>query len=511
MAYVHKVPPGESLEFVNEASPGSSQDDTVLESGGESKQDQFVQKSFTGETGGGEAVISDAPQSGGGAPEMPVKEDSKPKEEGGQPETLVGKGLESIGDLVVDTLQPVATVVGRVAQAPTVIMANLVGGFDSKPEEKDVAVQEGLQNVSSPSSPQTPQGGDKLNVYSPTSSRWTRLLTPRGTPILNRIEHLELQMSMLEEKYNPKTISTEHNLSPNSQLVTPRTRERLRTARSLLRETESKGTLVERVSFLEARLTEHMESIERTLSCIDSKLAGVDSKLKHEQLELPASIQENHGDKRDTALASFDPSHLASTQQGSKEALVKDSSVAVPSGTSLEPIHKEDIPSSLESSELGLPSTLKEPREAVAKGSSAAVPRPESVQEDDAEKSGAANVSAVSQSTSRVEEPQNAPGGSVKEAKSSSLPTQNEAEYKLAEDVEATAKAPEIRPSDVVEPKPFGTKEKSSKKEKIHDGSKIVEGQSRDNSLVRAMEKDRHPFKHLRDRFRRAFRTKNDS
>lgn len=120
MAYVHKVPPGESLEFVNEASPGSSQDDTVLESGGESKQDQFVQKSFTGETGGGEAVISDAPQSGGGAPEMPVKEDSKPKEEGGQPETLVGKGLESIGDLVVDTLQPVATVVGRVAQAPTV-------------------------------------------------------------------------------------------------------------------------------------------------------------------------------------------------------------------------------------------------------------------------------------------------------------------------------------------------------------------------------------------------------
>lgn len=185
---------------------------------------------------------------------------------------------------------------------------------------------------------------------------------------------------------------------------------------------------------------QHMESIERTLSCIDSKLAGVDSKLKHEQLELPASIQENHGDKRDTALASFDPSHLASTQQGSKEALVKDSSVAVPSGTSLEPIHKEDIPSSLESSELGLPSTLKEPREAVAKGSSAAVPRPESVQEDDAEKSGAANVSAVSQSTSRVEEPQNAPGGSVKEAKSSSLPTQNEAEYKLAEDVEATAK-----------------------------------------------------------------------
>lgn len=185
---------------------------------------------------------------------------------------------------------------------------------------------------------------------------------------------------------------------------------------------------------------QHMESIERTLSCIDSKLAGVDSKLKHEQLELPASIQENHGDKRDTALASFDPSHLASTQQGSEEALVKDSSVAVPSGTSLEPIHKEDIPSSLESSELGLPSTLKEPREAVAKGSSAAVPRPESVQEDDAEKSGAANVSAVSQSTSRVEEPQNAPGGSVKEAKSSSLPTQNEAEYKLAEDVEATAK-----------------------------------------------------------------------
>lgn len=72
-------------------------------------------------------------------------------------------------------------------------------------------------------------------------------------------------MSMLEEKYNPKTISTEHNLSPNSQLVTPRTRERLRTARSLLRETESKGTLVERVSFLEARLTEVNQSLSTPL------------------------------------------------------------------------------------------------------------------------------------------------------------------------------------------------------------------------------------------------------
>lgn len=87
----------------------------------------------------------------------------------------------------------ISEVVKRVS-CNQVIMANLVGGFDSKPEEKDVAVQEGLQNVSSPSSPQTPQGGDKLNVYSPTSSRWTRLLTPRGTPILNRIEHLELQV-----------------------------------------------------------------------------------------------------------------------------------------------------------------------------------------------------------------------------------------------------------------------------------------------------------------------------
>lgn len=65
-----------------------------------------------------------------------------------------------------------------------------------------------------------------------------------------------LQMAILEEKYNSKALPTEFNLSPRSHPTTPRSMEKLRTARSLLQEMETKGTLVERVQILEDRLTE---------------------------------------------------------------------------------------------------------------------------------------------------------------------------------------------------------------------------------------------------------------
>ena len=63
-------------------------------------------------------------------------------------------------------------------------------------------------------------------------------------------------MTMLEEKYNSKTLASEFNLSPRSYPTTPRSTEKLRSARSLLQETEKRGTLVERVQILEDRITE---------------------------------------------------------------------------------------------------------------------------------------------------------------------------------------------------------------------------------------------------------------
>jgi hypothetical protein len=50
-------------------------------------------------------------------------------------------------------------------------------------------------------------------------------------------------------------MTTELNSSPGLHPATPRTVEKLRTARSLLQETETKGTLVERVQLLENRFT----------------------------------------------------------------------------------------------------------------------------------------------------------------------------------------------------------------------------------------------------------------
>jgi hypothetical protein len=53
--------------------------------------------------------------------------------------------------------------------------------------------------------------------------------------------------------------------------------EKLRTARSLLQETETKGTLVERVQLLENRFTAYMEGNDKALSIIQSKLAHIDT------------------------------------------------------------------------------------------------------------------------------------------------------------------------------------------------------------------------------------------
>lgn len=67
-----------------------------------------------------------------------------------------------------------------------------------------------------------------------------------------------LQMKKLEEKFSSRTVVTELNLSPRSHPT--RIKEKPRTARSLLQEMETEGTLVKRVQMLEDRLNEVLQT-----------------------------------------------------------------------------------------------------------------------------------------------------------------------------------------------------------------------------------------------------------
>ncbi|KAG0504959.1 hypothetical protein M758_N007300 [Ceratodon purpureus] len=244
MAYVHTDPPGSS-ECVLEPDPGPSQVEKTEMEMGSSHEKISAER-------GGLATISagrsdEASQLGDGASDerLPLAEE---KHSDGR--TKVGKGLESIGDLTADALQRLASAVGSVAKAPVALMAS-AGGLGS-------------------------------NANSPTSTC--------GTPLAERVGHLETQMAMLDEKYISKALATELIMSPRSHPTTPRSMEKLRTARSLLQETEEKGTLVERVQALEDRLAEYMERYDKDLSSIQSKLAHINTgKLKSESLAIQDS------------------------------------------------------------------------------------------------------------------------------------------------------------------------------------------------------------------------------
>ncbi|KAG0587862.1 hypothetical protein KC19_2G197100 [Ceratodon purpureus] len=232
MAYVHADPPG-SLECGPEPDPGPSQvEKTEMEMGmGSSHEKNSAERGGLATTSA--ARSDEASQLGDGTPD----EIFLAQEKHSDGRTKVGKGLESIGDLTADALQRLASAVGSVAKAPAAIMAS-AGGLGS-------------------------------NANSPTSTC--------GTPLMERVGRLETQMAMLDEKYISKTLATELMMSPHSHPTTPRSMEKLRTARSLLQETEAKGTLVERVQALEDRLDEYMERYDKDLSSIQSKLAHINT------------------------------------------------------------------------------------------------------------------------------------------------------------------------------------------------------------------------------------------
>lgn len=479
-----------------------------------------------------------------------------------------GQGLESIGDLTANA--------SGVAKAPAVVMGNVGAGLGSH----------------------TSTGAG-------------------GAPQLEeRIGHLETQMT------------TELNSSPGLHPATPRTVEKLRTARSLLQETETKGTLVERVQLLENRFTAYMESNDKALSIIQSKLAHIDtSRLKpavHDaaELEESPSADEFHdaeqgsdnlesletlSDQKDfeeldgvgsdtedgakstgtTVLSSAEPQlasmveepqnvlggeSLPSARSSESAAAERDGDIAAedspltstveePQETVKEPVAAAstvELPESvqagdgagkspdvLSSSEPQLASTIEEPlakepsvAEASAKlgepedmpvkellPAASTVPPSEPGQGDEAGKSpaelsslepaiahevsakrgepaaqedgGAGKAGSVlagaeySPLAPAAEEAQSDPGGAVMEDKH----VQRESEYKAAEDVKVSDERPGSFTRFIPEPKPLGPKEKKKKekKEKKQDGFEE--------------EKSKQPFKHLRDRVKRAFKS----
>lgn len=86
--------------------------------------------------------------------------------------------------------------------------------------------------------------------------------TPHGTPILDRVGHLEEQMFTLEQKYSPGTLVAVQSPTTPSTLE----RRRCQLAKSVLQETEAKGTILERVQMLERRLTQHSMALEQAFS-----------------------------------------------------------------------------------------------------------------------------------------------------------------------------------------------------------------------------------------------------